>query len=287
MPPPPTPLALPFPSALHFLRYVLSNTPPPPRPTSDPESHNTTKTFLLICSSRNAFLHTLLDPSSDHLNSHLTTPFSTLAASVYIKIVFTPTIQHLRAYLSSLPSRGSSRCPPVLLAIWGLVEVHAETTEYSAQGIGRTVASVVAAGVRTGMRIIVGGVKSGGREGFGDGEGMEEGMDVQVPVLNSTVKLGKEMEVVARGRVNVRDIFLRWFIWKECKDEDGEKQDGEKQGGEKHDGKQEERAVVAGVEEQREEQAGLHEAAEGQVPPSSGARQTTSSVSEESGDDEL
>ncbi|RPB26626.1 hypothetical protein L211DRAFT_834971 [Terfezia boudieri ATCC MYA-4762] len=226
MPPPPTPLALPLPSALHFLRYVISNTPPAWDPSPDLEFHTTTtKTLLVICSSRNAFLHTLLDSSSGHLNSHLTTPLSTLAASVHIKIVFTPTIQHLRAYLSSLPSRDSSGSQPVLLAIWGLVEAHAETTEYSAQGIGRTVASVVAAGVRTGMGIVVGGVKCGGAEGFDGGEGMH----VQVPMLNSTVKLGKEMEVVARGRVNVRDIFLRWFIWKEYEDEEGEAQYGEQE----------------------------------------------------------
>lgn len=146
-----------------------------------------------------------------------------------------------------------------MLAIWGLVEAHAESTEYSAQGIGRTVASVVAAGVRTGMRIVVGGVKSRGGEGFDDGV---EGMDVQVPVLNSTVKLGKEMEVVARGRVNVTDIFLRWFIWKEYEDEDKKGQGWE----------QEEEEVAAGVEEP-------HGEGEEQVPLASG--------SGESDDDEL
>lgn len=75
------------------------------------------------------------------------------------------------------------------------------------------------------MGIVVGGVKCGGAEGFDGGEGMH----VQVPMLNSTVKLGKEMEVVARGRVNVRDIFLRWFIWKEYEDEEGEAQYGEQE----------------------------------------------------------
>ena len=85
---------------------------------------------------------------------------------------------------------------------------------------------MVAAGVRTGMRIVVGGVKVESEEGFDDDQEMVGGMDVQVPMLNSTVKLGKEMEVVARGRANVKDIFLRWFIWKEYEDEGGEEQEG-------------------------------------------------------------
>lgn len=45
-------------------------------------------------------------------------------------------------------------------------------------------------------------------------------MDVQVPILNSTVKLGRDMEVVARGRVYVRDIFRRWFLWKAYEEEE-------------------------------------------------------------------
>ena len=117
------------------------------------------------------------------------------------------------------------------------------------------------------MGIIVAGVKSRVGGGFNDGGQGAEGMDVQVPVLNSTVKLGKEMEVVARGRVSVRDIFLRWFIWKEY--------EGEKEGG------QEEEDAVVGIGElcgEGEEQAPL-QVAEGQ--------ERSASVSGESDDDEL
>ena len=40
-------------------------------------------------------------------------------------------------------------------------------------------------------------------------------MDTQVPILNSTIRLGKDMRSVASEKVCVRDVFSRWFLWRE------------------------------------------------------------------------
>ena len=175
--PTPIPLALPTPTPLHFLRYILSRTELPSSSES-PQKHNgtDTKTILIVCSLRQTFLHDLAsssvdDPSSAPLlNSLVSTSLETLVVSTHVTLVFTPTIQHLRGYLASLPPQSFTARQqriPQILAIWGLVEAHAETTEYSAQGIGRTVAAAVAAGVKTGRWVIVGGLQGSRGNGYG------------------------------------------------------------------------------------------------------------------------
>ena len=47
-------------------------------------------------------------------------------------------------------------------------------------------------------------------------------MDVQVPILNSTIRLGKDMARVASEKVCVRGVFARWFLWREnCGNDSG------------------------------------------------------------------
>jgi len=63
----------------------------------------------------------------------------------------------------------------------------------------------------------VGGLKgdASGADIFDQRQLLRGGMNVQVPVLNSTIRLGKDMKHVTRGTVNVRDVFARWFDWRE------------------------------------------------------------------------
>ncbi|KAF8465549.1 hypothetical protein BDZ91DRAFT_229697 [Kalaharituber pfeilii] len=228
----PTPIALPLPSALHFLHYILSLVQP-----SEHDGDCKEQSLLVICSTRSSFLHTLThaDGASENSNTLLgslvSTPLHILAAATRLKIVFTPTVQHLRVYLASLPScsssSSSSKAPIRMLAIWGLVEAHSGTTEFSAQGISRTVASAVAAGVKGRMWVVVGGAQDSNELGG-------TSMDVQVPVLNSTVQLNDTVAVVARRKVNVRDIFARWFLWKADGAGSSQEQEGSN-GNEDHD----------------------------------------------------
>lgn len=66
--------------------------------------------------------------------------------------------------------------------------------------------------------LIVGGLKSSGSSS-GRNITTEDvslaTMDIQVPILNSIIRLGKDMERVASEKVYVRDVLTRWFLWRE------------------------------------------------------------------------
>lgn len=98
---------------------------------------------------------------------HLLTPtLAQVVSSRHIHLSFLPTLSHLRAHLSVFPSPTAS--PPSaprfdnpgkhtapLLCVYGLMEAHKDTSEWSAQGLGSTVATLVDAGIRARMRIVL------------------------------------------------------------------------------------------------------------------------------------
>ncbi|KAL8645013.1 MAG: hypothetical protein Q9210_006951 [Variospora velana] len=166
--PPHTPsqsgLALP-PTACHALiDYILQNHEAP--------------TTMVICSSREAFLVGLQSSmQADNLNEitvdsgpldasiHplLIPTIHQLAASSSIATAFTPSLLHLRAYLAcyapardpeptsnTLARRGSQSA---MLVIYGLLKLHRDTTEYSVQGLSRSLVIAVEAANTWQMRL--------------------------------------------------------------------------------------------------------------------------------------
>ncbi|KAE8448600.1 hypothetical protein EG329_009025 [Mollisiaceae sp. DMI_Dod_QoI] len=255
MHPPPLALTPALPSEL--LTYVLA--------------HQVYPTTLIICQSRNTFLATLLStiPQPIHqisrqtahaINPHrhpepqdddslppesqrhplLIPTLHQITASRQIKLVFIPTVSHLRAYLSVFPSQvdeeGDGRPPELkvdklgknaaLLIVYGLVDLHRDTSEWSAQGVGNSVAGLVEAGCKGERRIVViEERKKEGDAGVDVAHGAEEsdqptrkpGWKVwgqRVPMLNGSVRRpGFESEDSAwSGRtIEVGRIFARWF----------------------------------------------------------------------------
>ncbi|CRK16077.1 hypothetical protein BN1723_002252, partial [Verticillium longisporum] len=136
-------------------------------------SYQTYPTTLLICASRADFLASL----QQDIHAQLTTPaldtepartlqptsappllqapLYQVAVAKHIRIAFLPTVTHLRAYLAAFsphdpakvaapptadgPPTAPGRRPPLLL-VYGLLALHRETSEWSAQGIGSTAA---------------------------------------------------------------------------------------------------------------------------------------------------
>lgn len=134
-------------------------------------------TTLIICSSQAAFLTSLIadvqqslaevPEDSQALSSLLYSPLYQVAIARHIRMIFVPTVSHLRACLSVFDTRDSKVPPPPptttsgqartrpLLLVYGFLALHRDTSEWSAQGISSTATCVVEAARRVGFRAVV------------------------------------------------------------------------------------------------------------------------------------
>ncbi|KAI9051651.1 hypothetical protein LZ554_004693 [Drepanopeziza brunnea f. sp. 'monogermtubi'] len=147
-----------------------------------------------------------------------------IATSRSINLVFVATVSHLRAYLSVFPppaleaeaeplrrprfERQGNGAP--FLVVYGLVSLHRDTSEWSAQGLGNSVAGLVEAGKRAGRRIVVVEERQGDEDEVGNGE-------ERMPMLNGSLRrAGLESEDGGwSGRtVEVGRVLGRWFRFK-------------------------------------------------------------------------
>ncbi|EGS21826.1 uncharacterized protein CTHT_0036960 [Thermochaetoides thermophila DSM 1495] len=190
----------------------------------------------------------------------LTNTLHTLAVSRHICTVFIPTVTHLRAFLSvfslAQPVTSSNRSklpqplPPPrrnrdsgttgtgtlpILVVYDLLGLHRATSEWSAQGLSSTVATLVEAGKREGMRLVVVERKGHGSRGFDPsrpGDDVEMSQDTELPsrldeidemelkalleerlpVVNSATLRGAIAQNWAAGRtVELGRVLGRWF----------------------------------------------------------------------------
>jgi hypothetical protein len=220
-------------------------------------THQTYPTTLIICQSRSTFLSSLLNTTQHtspkayplaqeetrepHLEHTLPPPRHPLliptlhqvATSRYIHLIFIPTLSHLRSYLAVFPHEPGSiehpeqkfdklRKKTQLLVVYGLVELHRDTSEWSAQGLGNSLAALFEAGWRNERKIVVLEERKidDGDEGLGGlGEGNVERKtwrcwQERVPILNGSVRrAGLESEDGSwSGRtVEMGRILGRWF----------------------------------------------------------------------------
>ncbi|KAG0646276.1 hypothetical protein D0Z07_8380 [Hyphodiscus hymeniophilus] len=251
----PTPVALPPALPSELLEYVLARQAYP--------------TTLLICQSRSVFLSLLLkavkhkspvsrlpNPELDVLSKHVSSEgqaqrhsllvptLHQVATSKFINLVFIPTVTHLRAYMTVFPGPQNKEGPPrqewdkqgnkvPLLVVFGVVALHRDTSEWSAQGLGNSLSGCVQAGWRSGRKVVVleeRQVEDGNENENESGEFEEErpgdeGAETEteggckiweerVPMLNGSVRrAGLESEEGGwSGRtVEVGRILARWF----------------------------------------------------------------------------
>ncbi|KAF7869741.1 hypothetical protein EAF04_004525 [Stromatinia cepivora] len=195
-------------------------------------------------------------PTETPSHSLLLKTLHQISISRHISLIYIPTTSHLRAYLSVLSAETPSKieAPPdrkwdklgmkrAMIVVYGLVELHRDTSEWSAQGLSRSLAGLVEMGGRDKRTVVCleEGRRETGRsaelnlygEGEGDfdginidGDGVEsdenrgqdkrtwKGWDEKVPMLNGSVRrAGLEGEDSSwSGRtVEVGRIFARWF----------------------------------------------------------------------------
>lgn len=196
-------------------------------------SHPTT---LLICSSRQDFLTSAVQQiQEDQVQVHnpetrqtddvtatqlAATPLYQVAVARHIRVAFIPTVSHLRAYLSvfsvadskvSAPplsvdgATASSKAP--LLLLYGLLDLHRDTSEWSVQGISNTAAVLVETASRVGFQAVV-------TEPRVDGAGSEDMLAERMPILSGSARRagpGVEENGWTGKTVDVRRVLGRWF----------------------------------------------------------------------------
>lgn len=185
-------------------------------------------TQLLVCGTKSEFLVQLSaaihsqrgdgGPTSRH--DLLTKTIGLLANSSKVRLTFCPSLESLRSYVAVLGrtrgmSSGAENQPYThqALVILDMVALHATTTEFSAQGLSRTLAAVVESASRAGLDLLLCECTNAVDTMSAQWGGSL--WDVQVPLLNGSVRLrGEEGNWGGRG-VSVKQVAKRWFDFDE------------------------------------------------------------------------
>lgn len=134
-------------------------------------------TTLIVCSTQAEFLQSLLADAQTSLqvaadgnqgpglSSLLSSPLYQVAVARHIRMIFVPTVSHLRACLSVFNTNDSKVPPPPvtsrqarrrpLLLVYGFFALHRDTSEWSAQGISSTAAGLVEAARKVEFRAVM------------------------------------------------------------------------------------------------------------------------------------
>lgn len=211
------PVALPSISSAELIDYILKLHKSP--------------TTLVICESRESFLETLrvdirrtkCDDQSDSLEKNeflhpfLIPTIHLLASSKTVHLAFTPTLSHVRAFLANFTPRGEDGSSPSIyhkpgfripmLAIFNLTAVHRPTSEYSAQGLSRTVAIAVEAAKHAGMKLVL---AESCYENESENTTIQDPWKAQVPLLNGTIRSGESGKIWAGRTVDIGKVIGRW-----------------------------------------------------------------------------
>jgi hypothetical protein len=181
-------------------------------------------THLIVCATRAEFLVQLTaairsrrtDPDTAGSHDLLTKTIGLLARSSKIRLAFCPTLESLRAYLAIFEPavRAATEDESLshdrqLLAVLDMVALHGTTSEFSAQGLSRTLASVVEASSRAGMNLrLYECVDALDPSSAARGRKL---WDVDVPLLNGSVRMRSDQSTLGGRGVTVRRVAERWF----------------------------------------------------------------------------
>lgn len=184
---------------------------------------------IVVCSTREYFLEQLAaavrygttTPEGHELT---TKAIGLLSRSKDVNLAFCETLEHFRAYISVLDvasikrqettSDESSERP--LLAVLNPLALHLPTTEFSAQGLSRTLAATVEVTSREKMDLVLCEcVDSMNSANCGDDEAL---WNTEVPLLNGTARIGTEENVSRGPSVPVKKVAQRWFEFNDERD---------------------------------------------------------------------
>jgi hypothetical protein len=227
---PSRPIVLEPGKAYHVLQFCLRH----PAPSK----------HLIICSTRDAFLQSLLyevtqgDHGEPNTALDLLTPtLSNLYNSRNVQITFCSDLTNLRAYFATLrqpqqvepESKDAHDQNRPLLMIINPVRIHEQTLSYSAQGFNRTFAAIVDVAHAIGQQLLMvecinpedeyeTGVQ--GDEDMLDGDHVAtNAWDRELSMLNITTKTFGAGERAWVGRtVRIRQVAERWCEFRKLED---------------------------------------------------------------------
>ncbi|KAJ5356333.1 hypothetical protein N7517_010942 [Penicillium concentricum] len=179
---------------------------------------------LIVCATKAEFLVQVTaairsqraDPDTAVRHDLLTKTIGLLARSSKIRLAFCPSLESLRAYLAVFgptigvtTEDGSLSHDRRLLAVLDMIALHITTSEFSAQGLSRTLASVVEASSRTGMDLRLYECMNAldlsstlrGRKLW----------EVNVPLLSGSVRMRSDQNTWGGQGVTVKRVAERWF----------------------------------------------------------------------------
>ncbi|KEY78439.1 hypothetical protein BA78_7253 [Aspergillus fumigatus] len=181
-------------------------------------------TMLVICSTRETFLEQIYEDVSSMTRGTgekpalLTKSLRMLSRSSGIQLAFCPTLEHFRAFISVLssparldetPTSHRHKSTRPLMAVLNPIALHLPSSEFSAQGLSRTLANAVEMCNKEAMDLVL--CECGGVPESVDIECGEALWYVEVPLLNGATRR-KEGEGIWSGRsVPVKRIIQRWF----------------------------------------------------------------------------
>ncbi|KAK3319124.1 hypothetical protein B0H66DRAFT_558840 [Apodospora peruviana] len=215
-------------------------------------------TTLIICSTRTDFLTSLItqeqaEPRYLQQQTEVlaAAPLYQVAVARHIRIVFIPTVSHLRAYLSVFSADDSKVPPPPptsatiphnnikqseqgavkhpLLIIYGFLSLHRDTSEWSVQGLNNTSSIFVETAQRIGFQAVIIEPKTSPATTTNDSTNEEvnqaakhykvppDDLSEPVPILSGSARRvgpvgGLEESGSWAGRtVDVRRVLGRWF----------------------------------------------------------------------------
>ena len=221
-------IALHFRDSVTFLEYVLHNHAAP--------------STVVICSSREAFLEDVLLSTQEYadqamverigevdqqpLHPLMVPTIHLLATSRTIDLAFTPTLPHLRAYLASRtldigedfePSVGrmpGTQAPT--LAVFGFTDLHRPTSEFSAQGLSRTLSTAVEVSLALRRKLIIADVPPTINDqdpmalNEHENDGILDPWMEQVPILNNSIRSGNDQRIWAGRTIPIARVIGRW-----------------------------------------------------------------------------
>lgn len=201
-------------------------------------THQSYPTTLLVCCPRESFQDALLHhtasvlslesnpleedivdcPAQRHkrvVEALVAAPLYQRAVAKHIRVLFVPTVSHLRAYLSIFdpadaevgpppnhaPPDDGSRIP--LLMLYGFLDVHRDTSEWNAQGLSCTASILVEAAGRAAFRPVV--IEPRGDDGHPN---LETLLAEAIPLLG---RAAASKGAWSGRTVEVRRILGRWF----------------------------------------------------------------------------
>lgn len=215
------------------------------------ETPNNGFTTLVVCSTREKFLEQLTASVATNLQEHelseedneqpespldlLTNTIGAIAKSKRVKLVFCSSLAQLRAYLATfrlLPlvrqdenssntldgrkQEAGCECGiTTTIAILNLVAMHYLSTEFSAQGLSRTLALAVETAARTGSAIVL--CECSDAVNVGNPDHGQRLWELHVPVLNGGTVRAENAQTPSTRHVSVRRVAQKWFRFEEGK----------------------------------------------------------------------